>query len=96
VALLELRGRGEAICRENLTPLFAAITNYLTHTIEKGRVRNVDPALVTAAIALTVMAQPELAKLIEGNPLAVLDSREAIHTYSSFWMNVLIPEAATT
>jgi len=96
VALLELRGRGEAICRENLTPLFTAITHYLTRTIEKGRVRNVDPALVTAAIALTVMAQPELAKLIEGNPLAVLDSRQAINTYSSFWMDVLIPEPAAT
>ena len=91
VALLELRGRAELMCRENLSPLFAAITSYLTRTIESGRMRNLDPVMVTTAIALTVIAQPELSRLVEGNAPAPRGVREAIDTYSSFWMNVLIP-----
>lgn len=91
VALLELRGRAELMCRENLSPLFAAITSYLTRTIERGKMRNLDPAMVTAAIALMVIAQPELSRLVEGHAQAPRGVREAIDTYSSFWMNVLIP-----
>lgn len=96
VALLELRGKGEAVCRENLTPLFSAITNYLSRTIESGKMRNLDPAIVTAAIALTVIAHPEISKLIEGQQPAPLRSREAISAYSNFWIDVLLPVPATT
>jgi len=92
VALLEFRGPAEAVCREHLTPLFAAISNYLTRNIESGKVRNLNPAIVTAAIALTVMAQPKLSKLVEGSPLSQLDGREAINEYSAFWLDVLVPE----
>ena len=34
VALLELRGKAEDLCRENLTPLFATISAYLSKNIE--------------------------------------------------------------
>jgi AcrR family transcriptional regulator len=91
VALLELRGKAEDLCRENLTPLFAAISTYLSKNIETGTVRNLNPAIVTAAIALTVVVQPELSKLIDGNGLSHLGSREAIDEYSSFWLDVLAP-----
>jgi AcrR family transcriptional regulator len=91
VALLELRGPAVAVCREHLTPLFSAISDYLTRNIETGKVRNLNPAIVAAAIALTVIAQPELSKLVEGSPLSQLDGREAINEYSAFWLNVLVP-----
>lgn len=95
VALLELRGRAEQMCRENLTPLFATITNYLSRNIESGKLRNLDPAIVTAAIALTVIAQPGLSKLIEGDRLSPKGSREAIHAYSAFWLDVLMAAPAS-
>jgi AcrR family transcriptional regulator len=91
VALLELRGPAVAVCREHLTPLFSAISDYLVRNIESGKVRNLNPAIVTAAIALTVIAQPELSKLVDGSPLSQLDGREAISEYSAFWLNVLVP-----
>jgi len=91
VAFLELRGRAEEVCREHLTPLFAAISGYLTRNIENGRVRNLNPAIVTAAIALTVIVQPELSKLVDGSRLSKLGGREAIDEYSAFWLNVLVP-----
>jgi AcrR family transcriptional regulator len=93
VALLELRGPAVAVCREHLTPLFSAISDYLAKNIENGKVRNLNPSIVTAAIALTVIAQPELSKLVEGSPLSHLDGREAINEYSAFWLDVLVPAA---
>ncbi len=91
IAFLELRGRAEDVCREHLTPLFAVISEYLTSNIESGRVRNLNPAIVTAAITLTVIVQPELSKLIEGSWLSQLGGREVINEYSAFWLNVLEP-----
>ena len=91
IAFLELRGRAEDVCREHLTPLFAVISEYLTSNIESGRVRNLNPAIVTAAITLTVIVQPELSKLIEGSWLSQLGGREVINEYSAFWLNVLAP-----
>lgn len=93
VALLELRGPAVAVCREHLTPLFSAISDYLAKNIENGKVRNLNPSIVTAAIALTVIAQPELSKLVDGSPLSQLDGREAINEYSAFWLDVLVPAA---
>jgi AcrR family transcriptional regulator len=93
VALLELRGPAVAVCREHLTPLFSAISDYLAKNIENGKVRNLNPSIVTAAIALTVIAQPELSRLVDGSPLSHLDGREAINEYSAFWLDVLVPAA---
>lgn len=93
VALLELHGPAEKVCRDNLTPLFTAIFDYLARSIKSGRVRNLNPAIVTAALSLTVIVQPELSKLVKGIPLSQLDSREAITEYSAFWLDVLVPSA---
>lgn len=91
VALLELRGPAEEVCRENLTPIFSAISDYLTRNIESGRVRRLNPAIVAAALTLTVIMQPELSKLVDGSALPKLSGREAINEYSEFWLSVLIP-----
>lgn len=91
VAFLELRGRAEEVCREHLTPLFGAICGYLATNIESGKVRNLNPAIVTAAIALSVIAQPELSKLVDGTKLSELGGREAIGQFSEFWLDVLVP-----
>jgi AcrR family transcriptional regulator len=93
VAFLELRGRAEEVCRDHLTPLFTTISQYLSANIESGKVRNLNPAIVTVALALTVIVQPELSKLIEGVPLSRLAGRDAIDEYSTFWLNVLVPSA---
>jgi AcrR family transcriptional regulator len=90
VSLLELHGRAEAVCRDNLTPLFTAISHYLSQNIESGRVRNLNPSIVTAAIALTVIAQPEFCRLIKGSELSQLGGREVIDEYTAFWLEVLV------
>lgn len=93
VAFLEVRGRAEEACREHLTPLFTAIATYLEANIRLGRVRDLNPAIMTAGIALTVFVQPELSSLIDGCRLSKLDRRQAVEAYSAFWLGALVPSA---
>jgi len=93
VALLELHGPAEEVCRENLTPIFKTISDYLNRNMESGKVRRLNPAIVTAALTLTVIVQPELSKIVDGNPLSKLIGREAINEYSDFWLKVLMPSS---
>ena len=91
IALLEVRGKAEEVCREHLGPLFNTITKYLQANIASGRVRQLDPVIMTTAIALSVIAQPELSKVIQGCRLSKLDSRRAIDEYTGFWLSALVP-----
>ena len=93
IAFLEMRGKAEEVCRQHLAPLFASISEYLAANIENGRIRRLNPSIATVAIAMTVIAQPELAKLVGENPLSQLADREAIQEYSSFWLSVLVPDS---
>lgn len=92
IAFLELHGKAEEVCFERLTPLFTAIAGYLATNMQNGSLRNLDPAIVTAAMALTVIAQPELSKLITGSALSRMSGRESIDEYSRFWLTVLVPK----
>jgi AcrR family transcriptional regulator len=91
IALLEVRGKAEEVCRSHLSPLFFTITKYLQKNIQAGNIRNLNPAITTLGIALTIFAQPEFSKLIEGCDLSKLDSRQAVEAYSQFWLAALLP-----
>lgn len=91
VAFLEVRGKAEEVCRDHLSPLFTAISAYLESNIEQGKVRNLNPAIMTAGIALSVLAQPELSKLIKGCRLSKLEPRQVVEAYSDFWLGALLP-----
>jgi AcrR family transcriptional regulator len=91
VALLELHGKAEDLCYAQLAPLFAAITRYLKAGIEKGELRELNPGIVAAAMALTVIAQPELSKLVADSGLSRMSNRESIDEYAKFWLKVLAP-----
>lgn len=91
VALIELRWKAETICHEHLSPIFSAFRRYLALNIESGKVRNLDPSMITAALGMIVLVHPELSRLISGGPPPHSDSREAIRAYTKFWLDVLVP-----
>jgi AcrR family transcriptional regulator len=93
VALIELRWKAEQICHEHLSPIFSAFSRYLAKNIENGRIRNLDPRMITSALAMTVMVHPELSRLISGAPPPHSDSRDAIRAYTKFWLDVLVPQS---
>lgn len=90
IAVLEVHGKAEDVCRQHMTPLFAMITGYLRSNIEAGTIRNLNPAIMTIGMALSVLAQPEMSKLIEGCHLSRLDLRQAVDTYTEFWLGALL------
>jgi AcrR family transcriptional regulator len=93
VAFLELHGKAEDVCFEHLTPLFTAISRFLATNMENGRLRNLNPEIVTVAMALTAIAQPELSKLIGSSALSQMGGRESVDEYSRFWLKVLLPSS---
>jgi AcrR family transcriptional regulator len=90
IALFEVRGSAEEICRKHMTPLFMTIANYLENNMEAGSIRRLNSTIMTLGIALTVFAQPEISKLIEGSRFSKLDTREVVERYSEFWLGVLL------
>src|SRR4029077_7856670 len=64
VAMIELRWKAESICRVQLAPIFAEFNRYLTMNINKGRIRNLDPVMITAALGMTALVHPLLSRLL--------------------------------
>jgi len=91
VALIELRWKAESVCHEHLSPIFGAFNQYLAKNVERGRIRKLDPRMITSALAMTVMVHPELSRLISGSPPPHSDNREAVRAYTKFWLDILIP-----
>jgi AcrR family transcriptional regulator len=94
VAFIELHWKAATVCREQLSPMFSAINSYFSASVQQGRLREIDPALLTVALASTVMVHPEMTKLIRDAAPFFADSRTAIREYSKFWLDVLIPRGA--
>ena len=89
VALVEMQWKADMFCDECLTPAFSAISKYLAMNVRNGRIRNLDPTMVTAALTTMVFVHPWLSRLIDGGQLSYSDSREAGRAYSRFWLDVL-------
>jgi AcrR family transcriptional regulator len=90
VAVMELRGKYRDMCVQLMAPLLTAIATYLKLSIENGKLRNLNPAIVTAAMVLTIIVQPELSRIIEGCDLSRMNDRETQEAFSSFWLEILI------
>jgi AcrR family transcriptional regulator len=92
VAILEFRGKYQDMCCRLLAPILTAIASYLRLNIERKKLRNLNPEIVAAAMALTIIVQPFLSRFIEGCQLSNMNGRETLDEFSSFWMDVLIAE----
>jgi AcrR family transcriptional regulator len=92
IAFIELRWKAELIFTKHLTPFFGAASRYLEANIAKGKLRPLDPTLLVAALASSVMVHPEIGRLL-GNAPAYSDRKQAIRAYTHFWMDLLVPAA---
>lgn len=89
IAFIELRSKGEAVFSERLLPSFAALNRYLNTNIQNGKLRALDSSLLTVALS-SVLLHPELGRLIGGMP-PYANRREAVRTFTSFWLDLLVP-----
>ena len=89
VAFVEMPWKADIFCEECLTPAFSAINKYLAIGVQNGKVRNLDPTMVTAALTAMVLVHPWLSRLIDGGKLSYSDNRDASRAYARFWLDVL-------
>lgn len=93
IAFIELHWKAAAVCYECLSPIFSAINGYLAANIENGKMRNLDPVMVTASLVTTVIVLPEFSKLISDAVPPYSDNREVVRAYTKFWLEVLLPRS---
>jgi AcrR family transcriptional regulator len=96
VGFIEHRGKAQAVCHEHFSPIFAVFHAYLVKNIEAGRIRELDPGMITSALAITVMVHPEISRLTTGMLPPQTDIRAAVRAYTKFWLEVLSPSAMAT
>ncbi len=89
---LELGAASERICKNELQPIFGAISDYLQRSIDRAALRPVDPLMTTVAFTTTVAAHQALHSLIRGAALPYASAEEAVSAYSEFWLGALVPD----
>lgn len=94
VAFVELEWKAEAFCQDHLAGELSAINHYLRLNMKSGRIRDLDPTMLTAALMTTALMHPGISKLIEGNNPAYSNSQEAGRAHARFWLELLTPKAA--
>lgn len=92
VGLLELRPSAERLYRQQITPIFDAISEYLTDCVSNRRLRAMDPSVATIALSTTVLAHQYLHKMFGQTGIPYSNSKEAVSAYSKFWLDLLRPE----
>lgn len=95
VGLLELPSGTERLYRQHVLPIFRAIQDYFQAGIASGSLRDLDSSMITVAFAATVLGHRVLYPLFAEaeNPHANAD--EAISALTRFWLDALMPGAAT-
>jgi AcrR family transcriptional regulator len=91
IAFIELRLKAEVVCFEYLSPIVSAVNRYLASNIESGKLRAVDPSIVTAALIATTVVYPRFSRLISGIPPPHSHNSEAVQSYAKFWLEILAP-----
>jgi AcrR family transcriptional regulator len=91
VAFLELHWKADQCGDEYLSPSLVKIRRYLEMNIEQGKLRPVDPAILTTALMMTTVVHPGISKLIDRSRSLYRNSPEAGRTYSKFWLALLVP-----
>jgi AcrR family transcriptional regulator len=91
VALLEMQWKVDIFCDECLSPTFSTISRYFAANVKNGKVRNLDPTMVTAALTAMVLAYPWLSRLIDDGKTSYPDDRDVSRAYTRFWLDVLTP-----
>jgi len=91
VAFIELHSKASEFCVETLAPVFSEINRYLERSIRDGRIRELDPTILTAALMMTVLTHPGIYSLIEGKKPNYSNGQEAQRAYCKFWLNLIVP-----
>ena len=91
VAFVELHKKADEFCQEQLSPVFSTINHYLEMNIRSGKIRDLDPTILTSALIMAALTHPGIYNLIDGNKPAYSNSLEAHRAYTRFWLDLIVP-----
>ena len=91
VAFVELHTKADQFCLEILSPLLSTINQYLERNIRSGRIRELDPVMLTSALIMSVLTHPGIFNLTDGNKIVYLNRTEERRAYSRFWLDLVVP-----
>ncbi len=94
VAFLELHWKAEVFGNEYLSPVLSQFSQYLDANIKEGKLRGLDPTILTAAVMMTTLMHPGIFKLIRSDTPLFRNSPEAGRAYARFWLDLLSPGLA--
>ncbi len=94
VAFLELHWKAEVFGNEYLSPVLSQFSRYLDTNIKEGKLRGLDPTILTAALMMTTLMHPGISKLIGSDTPLFRSSPEAGRAYARFWLDLLSPGLA--
>jgi hypothetical protein len=87
--MVELSGKSDRMFREFLTPIVSLIVKYLTKNVKNKKLRDVDPTILTAAIAASIVAHNGVLNVLDGEAADFSNSKQAITAYIDFWLAIL-------
>jgi AcrR family transcriptional regulator len=96
IAYVELQGKAEVHCRDLLSPFLSEFSEYLTKSIARGEVLEVDPSLLAASLMAMVLMHPQFMRLTGGDREPAIDVQGAANAYSKFWLDVLTPKISAS
>lgn len=94
IAFLELHWRSEIFGNEFLAPVFLQVSRYFDLNIKDGRLRGLDPTILTSALLMTSLLHPGIARLIGGANAGAAAHPAAANSYAAFWLDLLVPRLA--
>jgi len=90
VAFVEMHPKGEAFIQARLSPALAAINRYLEMNIKRGKLRDLDSTMLTAALTMTSLTIAEVSRLIDKDK-PILNYQEKNLAQAKFWLATLMP-----
>jgi hypothetical protein len=88
---LELHWRADVFGHEFLSPAFSQVSRYLEINIKGGKLRGLDPTILTSALLMTSLMHPGIERLIGGSGPGISGKPDAANSYASFWLDLLVP-----
>jgi hypothetical protein len=91
IAFIELHWRADVFGHEFLSPAFSQVSRYLEINIKDGKLRDLDPTILTSALLMTSLMHPGIERLIVGSRSGISGKPDAAHSYTLFWLDLLVP-----
>jgi AcrR family transcriptional regulator len=94
VAFVELQWKAEAFCQDHLSEDLSAISHYLKAVMKTGKIRDLDPDMLTTALLTTTLMHPGMIRLLDGNITLHANTQDTARTHARFWLELLTPRAS--